>query len=69
MYVNGYNATYFDSFGVECIPKGIKKFMDNKNMANIFRILAYGSMCGHFGVGFIDLMLNNERLADSLNNF
>ena len=43
--------------------------MDNKNMANIFRILAYGSMCGHFGVGFIDLMLNDERLADSLNNF
>ena len=24
-YVNGDNAIYFDSFGVECIPKEIKK--------------------------------------------
>ena len=23
LYVNGYNATYFDSFGVEHIPKEI----------------------------------------------
>ena len=36
------NATYFHSFGVEHIPKEIKKFISNKNMqANIFRIQAY----------------------------
>ena len=31
-YLNGFNVTYFDSFGVEDILKGIKKFMGNKNM-------------------------------------
>ena len=25
-YVNGDNVTYFDSFGVECIPKERKKY-------------------------------------------
>ena len=40
-YVNNKTATYFDSFGVEHIPKEIKKFIDNKNIiANIFRIQA-----------------------------
>ena len=29
-YVNGGNVTYFDSFGVDQILKGIKKFIDNK---------------------------------------
>ena len=36
------NVTYFDSFGVEHIPKKIKHFIGNKNIqANIFRIQAY----------------------------
>ena len=36
LYVNDKIATYFDSFGVEHIPKEIKKFIDNKNIiANI----------------------------------
>ena len=41
------NVTYFHSFGVEHIPKEIKKFIDNKNITiNIFRIQAYNSvMC------------------------
>ena len=41
---------YFDSFGVEYIPKEIKKFMNNKNIiANIFRVQANDSvMCGYF---------------------
>ena len=52
-------ATYFDSFGVERIPKQIKKFINNKNiMANIFRLQAYDSvMCRYFCIGFIDFML------------
>ena len=38
LYVNGdngiasFDATYFDSFGVENIPKEIKKFIGNKNI-------------------------------------
>ena len=32
------NVTYFDSFGVEHIPKEIKKFIDNSTIVtNIFR--------------------------------
>ena len=49
---------YFDSFGVEHIPKEIKKFIGNKNIiTNIDRIQAYDSiMCGYFCTGFIDFM-------------
>ena len=32
LYVNGNNATYFDSFGVEHIQKDIKKIIENKNI-------------------------------------
>ena len=40
--VSNNNVTYFDSFGVEQIPKEIKAFINNKNLAaNTFRIQAY----------------------------
>ena len=32
LYVNDNNVTYFDSFGVEHIPKEIKKFTGKKNV-------------------------------------
>ena len=33
-----YNATYFDSFGVEYVSKEMKNFIRNKNIAiNIYR--------------------------------
>ena len=35
VYVNAENVTYFDSFGVEHIPKEIRKFLGNKNIINI----------------------------------
>ena len=56
LYVNDKTVTYFDSFGVEHIPKETKKFINNKNIiANIFRIQAYDSvMCGYFCIGFIN---------------
>ena len=38
LYVNGNNVIYFDSFGVEHIPKEMKKFIENKNVTNIYRI-------------------------------
>ena len=42
LHLNNNNATYFDSFGIEHIPKGFKKFIGSKNVvANIFRIQAY----------------------------
>ena len=42
LYVQNNDVTYFDSFGVEHIPKEIKVFTGNKNIkTNIFRIQAY----------------------------
>ena len=39
LYVNAKNVTYFDSFGVEHIPKEIRKLIGNKTIiTNIFRI-------------------------------
>ena len=54
--VNNNYVTYFDSFGVEHIPKEIKTFVKNKNIkTNIFRRQAYNSIiCGYFCIGFID---------------
>ena len=50
LYVKNNNVTYFDSFGVEHIPKEIKILIDKSTIvANIFRIQAYDSaMCGYF---------------------
>ena len=64
-------VTYFDSFGVEHIPKEIKKFIGNKNIiANIFRIQAYDSVkCGYFCIGFIGFMFNGNSLTDFTNLF
>ena len=45
LFANGSCVTYFDSFGVEHIPKKIKRFIGNKNIiTHIFRIQAYESM-------------------------
>ena len=38
LYVNNSNVTYVDSFGVEHIPKEIKKFIGNKDITtNTYR--------------------------------
>ena len=40
------NVTYFDSFGVEHIPKETRKLIENVYRTNIYRIQAYDSiMC------------------------
>ena len=69
--MNANNIIYFDSFGVEHIPKEIKKFIGNKNIiTNIYRIQAYDSMmCGCFCIGFIDFILRNKILLDYTNLF
>ena len=72
LYVHKANdVTYFDSFGVEHIPKEIKKLISNKNMkTNIFRIQAYDStMCGYFYIGFTNFMLAGKTLTDFTNLF
>ena len=63
--MNAENVTCFDSFGIEHIPKEIKKFIGNKNIINIYRILAYDSiMCGYFCIGF-DFILKAKSLLDT----
>ena len=68
---NNNNVIYFDSFGVEHIPKEIRKFINNKNiMTYIFRIQAYDSiMCGYLCIGFIDFVLAGKKLTDYTNAF
>ena len=69
LWVNNY-VTYFDSFGVEHIPKEIMKFINlpsqTKNiMTNIFRIQAYDSiMCRYFCIGFTGFMFKVKSLAE-----
>ena len=48
LYVNAENVTYSNSFGVEYIPKEIRKIIGNENIIiNIYRRQAYNSMmCG-----------------------
>ena len=59
LYALNNNVTYFDSFGVEHIPKEIKILIDKSIViANIFRIQAYDSiMCRYFCIGFDDFLL------------
>ena len=44
MYVNAKNLIYFHSFGVENIPKEIRKFIENKNIANTYTIQAFNNV-------------------------
>ena len=84
LYVNSGDFTYFDSFGVEHIPKEIKTFINrrlssasqNKNIkTNIFRMQTCDLiMCGYFCIRFIDFMLAGKTLTGytilySSNNF
>ena len=71
MYVNAKNVTYFDSFGVEHIPKEIKKFIGNKNIiTDIYRIQEYDLIIRrYFCIGFIDFMLKGKSLLEYTNLF
>ena len=80
LFVKTIEVIFFDSFGVEHIPKEINKFIDttkssslerNKKIkANIFRIQAYDSiMCGYFCIEFISYMLKGKTLLDYTNLF
>ena len=72
LYVNNKTKIYFDSFGVEHIPKKIIKFIGNnkKIIANIYRIQGYDSiMCGYFCIEFINFMFDGNSLSDYTNLF
>ena len=71
LYVNNKIVTYFDSFGVEHIPKEIIKFINRKELiTNIYRIQAYDSIvCSYFCIGFIKFMFNGKSLTDYTNLF
>ena len=70
--VSNNDVTYFDSFGVEHVPKEIKTFINSSLSitTNIFRIQAYDSiMCEYFCIGFIDFMLAGKTLTGYANFF
>ena len=71
LYILNNDDTYFNSFGIEYIPKEIRTFIGNKNIkTNIFRMQAYDSiMCGYFCIGFIDFMLPGKTLTEFTNLF
>ena len=72
LYVQNNNVTYFDSFGVEHIPKEIRPFIDRSSSitTNIFRMQAYDSiMCRYFCIGYVDFMLAGKTLIEFTNLF
>ena len=71
LYAKNNVVTYFDSFGVEHIPKEIKTFTKNRNIkTNIFRIKAYDSiMCGYFCIACIDFMFKDKSVTEYTNLF
>ena len=71
LFVKPKYTIYFDSLGVEHIPKEINKFIGNSDIkSNIFRIQAYDSiMCRYFCVEFINYMLKGKTLLDYTNLF
>ena len=70
LFVKTKYTVYFESFGVEHIPKDINKFNNNDIKSNIFRIQAYDSiMCGYFCIEFINYMLKGKTLLDYTNLF
>ena len=80
LFVKPKYTVYFDSFGIEHIPKEINKFILSKELgsavgnndikSNIFRIQAYDSIvCGYFCIEFINYMLKGKTLLDYINLF
>ena len=60
------SATYFDSFGVEHMPKEILKIHKKQNYhKSIYRIQTFNSiMCGYLCIGFIGFMIKEKGLLD-----
>ena len=71
LFVKTNEVIYFDSFGIEHIPKEIEHAIGNKEIkASIFRLQAYDSiMCGYYCIEFISYMLKGKTLLDYNNLF
>ena len=70
LFVKPKYTVFFDSFGIEHIPKEINKFINNDIKSNTFRIQAYDLiMCGYFCIEFINYMLKGKTLLDYTNLF
>ena len=66
LYLSNNEDIYFDSFGVEYVPKEIMHFIGHKNIkTSKSRMQVDNSiMCGYFCIKFIDFMLANKTLID-----
>ena len=66
LFVKTNEVIYFDSFGIEHIPKEIEHAIGNKEIkASIFRLQAYDSiMCGYYCIEFINYMLKGKTLLN-----
>ena len=66
LYVINNKVIYFDGFGVEHVPKEIKRFIGHKNTkTNIFRIQEDNAIiCGYFCIGSIDFMFSGRSFVD-----
>ena len=70
LFVKPKYTVYFDSFGIEHIPKEINKFINYDIKSNIFRTQGYDSiMCRYFCIEFINYMLKGKTLLDYTNLF
>ena len=71
LFCDGNEIVYFDSFGVEHVPKEIKEFIGNKNIkGNIFGVQANNSvMFEYFYIGFIDFIPEGKTLTDFTSMF
>ena len=67
LYVQN-NVTYFDSFGVEHIPKEIKAFINNNNNNNNNNDYNNDKNI-KTNIGFIDFMLARKTLTEYTNLF
>ena len=70
LFVKPKYTVYFDSFGIERIPKEINKFIRNDIKSNILSLQAYDSiMSGYYCIEFINYMLKGKTLLDYTNLF
>ena len=71
LFVKPKYTVYFDSFGIQHIPKEINKFIGNNDIkSNIFRIQTYDSiMYGYFYIEIINYMLKGKTLLAYTNLF
>ena len=61
--MNGDNVRYLDNFGVEYIPKEIKRFIGNKNTTtNFIKLNQYDSIIpGYFCIEFINFKIKEKK--------